>query len=567
MRMRSTPGYRDLFGGTATLEELLAKIPSDVVIKIISWLNAQFLHTSAPVERDQELRGEATRSLSKLQIAELGERLVQHTGFGKDRRVFHSLYLTYFLHYELTHFRDIPPIPIGAEEELHIFKAYLVVVDMFNDGLTIPEVDLDLPDEEFFSQRTWPMLFKQHEFNRDVDPIFELTRLYLLLDELQKSRYAEYVKEYCQRLNCNDGFQLVGKFLGVVRVSNKSNDGKSRVHRLETVPEEYHALLDLLSHPTATEGTTWEPRSLKSLKQYPLYRSGRGEYHVLNWNFFYRSAYQAILRDFYTKSGIASEFPEYGNFKRWVGFEVTEKRFLRTMLEMIYSPASETPVFPGARSEEKPDACVRHGRYIVMLECKDTDVPDSYQSEFDYGGFIKELRKKHVANSGGSPKSLLQLSRNAKDFMTGKFPVEFYGSRKPKNMWVLPVLVCDGYLYSAPGVNEILNRLYETNRATKTAPVVVLTLEYLFRKMVDLQGIGLAGIFQEYQAVRSRRLKRFRKAPTPEGAFEAFASIEEVCRVKQLPYKAQPRFIREFFAKLGLPTGLKDEVKQDAPLP
>ena len=56
MIMRATPGYRDLFGGEASVEGLLAGIPSDIVIKIVSWLNAQFLHASAPIERDRELR-------------------------------------------------------------------------------------------------------------------------------------------------------------------------------------------------------------------------------------------------------------------------------------------------------------------------------------------------------------------------------------------------------------------------------------------------------------------------------------------------------------------------------
>lgn len=560
MIMRATPGYRDLFGGEASVEGLLAGIPSDIVIKIVSWLNAQFLHASAPIERDRELRKEATRSLSRQEIAQLGERLMRNAGYRDEPRIFHCLYLTYFLHHELTHFRDLPEISIGAKEELRIFKAYLVIVDIFNDQLEIPEVDINSSDDEYFSQRTWPMLFKQHEFNRDVDPILELTRLYLLLDELKKSKYAKYLTAYCELRGCKTEFDLVGKFLGILRVSNKSNDGKNRVNRLESVPAEYYPLLDSLSHPTDADSAKWTAGSLKSLKQFPLYKAAVGEYHILNWNYFYRSAHQAILRDFHATSGIVAERKNYGDFKNWVGKEVTEKRLFRTVLEMAYARTEAKLVFPDESSEEKPDAYVRHGRYVVMLECKDTDVADVHQSEFDYVNFLKELRKKHVRNDKGDPKSVAQLDRNIRELMAGEFPKELYGSGKPKDMWVLPVLVCDGYLYSAPGVNELLNRFYQENSTSKSAPLTVLTIEYLFRKIVDLHKESLLDVLQRYNCERGRRRRKFRSRPTPENAFELFASIEEVCHVSQLPYKAHSGFIREFYDRLGLPTGLKEGV-------
>lgn len=556
MKILPTPGYSDLFGGTARLEDLLDGIPSISVIKVMSWLNAQFLSTAKPLDRDQEMRAALTRALSYDEIAKLGYRLGKTSG--STATIFHSVYITYLLHYELTHFRDIPDRDIDATEELRIFKAYLVVVDLYNRPDVIPQVDIALSDEEYFSRRTWPMLFKQHEFNRGVDPIFTLTRLYLLMDTLEKSSYSNYVSSYCGRFDCSDGFHLVRKFLSVIRVSNNSKDGRNRVHRIEGAMEESRPLLDSLSHKTETANDSWEPISLKTLKQFPLYKEKEGVYHILNWNFFYRSMYDAILRDFYNNSGISSVLRSYGDFKKWVALEVTEKRLFRAILETVYQGRAERVVFPDETANGKPDAYVQHGRYVVLLECKDTDISEANQSAFDYGNFMQELYKKHVKNEKGQPKSVHQLARNAAELMTGQFPAALYAENRAKDLWVLPVLVCDGYLHTAPGLNEVLNKHYEAIRLMKTGRLTVLTLEYLFRKMVDLQEGSLSELLLSYASNCGQRRKRFQKAPSAEMAFETYPSIEEVFGIRQLSYKSRRGFITEFYQRLGLSMGVKN---------
>jgi hypothetical protein len=557
MKIRATPGYKDLFIGSASLDELLGNIPSHIVIKILSWLNAQFLHTSAPLERDEKHRSVVLRALSSEEVKEFNRRLVLHAGSIEDCRVFHSLYLTYFLQYELTHFRDIPDIPIGPQEELQIFKAYLLIIDIYNDGLDIPEVELNLPDDEYFTKRIWPMLFKQHEFNRNVDAILELTRLYLLMDELGKSEYSKYLTEYCHLLGCENDSDLMQKILSILAVSNKSKNG-NRVSRLENVPEGYFPLLDTLSHRVTSDSEEWIPSSLTSLKEFPLYKGAVGEYHVLNWNFFYRSMHQAILRHFYRTSGISERRKTYGDFKNWVGREITEKRLFRVIVDMAFERANSQPIFPDDESEEKPDAYVVQGRFVVMIECKDTDIADTHQVDFEYQSFIMDLKKKHVKNDKGAPKSVMQLNRNINELMCGAFPKEVYRGRRARDMWVYPVLVCDGYLYSAPGVNEILNQFFDENRTHKTAPLTVITIEYLFRKVLDMQSEGMLQVLNRYHRERRNRRRKLQNMPDPENAFEAFSSVEEVCRVSELPYKAEPKFIREFFTRLGLPVGMRE---------
>jgi hypothetical protein len=288
------------------------------------------------------------------------------------------------------------------------------------------------------------------------------------------------------------------------------------------------------------------------MKQYPLFKAGWNEYHVLNWNFLYRAIYQAIIRDFYDRSGIIKHFKHYMNFKSWVGKEVTEKRLFHAMMEMIYDKTTEKIVFEEQHTEDKPDAFIRQRRNVVIVECKDTDVGDIHEADFSYETFVQDLEKKHFKNEHGKPKSILQLNRNINEIMTGQYPKEFYGDYRPSDLWVYPILVCDGYLYSAPGINDFLTRLLEGSRTSKSAPLVVCTIEYLFRKIIDLRGKGLLSLLKTYQDNRRMRMKRFLEAPTVELAFHAFSSIEEVCPVEQMKKGEYKLFMRELLDRLGI---------------
>ena len=553
MKMRVTPGYSDLFGATGTLDEYLNGLPNANVVSLLSWLNAQFLETSSPLERDKEIRGLFTSNMGRREVIALAERFFRAAGYDGGARVFHSLYLTHFIQHELTNHRDVPERQLTDDEMLRVFKAYLVIVDRYNDHLgNIPEVDSTVSHLEFFNRRTWPMLFPQHEFNRDVDAFLALVQVHILFQELEQSKYAACALRYCQTFGCADGYHLVRKLLGILRVSRKTNDGKNRVFRLDQITHEYRPLLDNLVHGLGSSNVPWNPGSLAALKQYPLYKLNEDQYVVLNWDYLYRAMYEAIVRDFYVRSGVAAMLAKPEDFKSWVSSEVIEKRVFRTVIEIMYKDHPELIGFPSAKTPAHSDAYIRQGRHVLLLEFKDTDIPDSLVTNFDYDALEADLKEKHLRNKYGKAKSVLQLARNAKAIMQRNYPDDLYGRYKTKELWIHPVLVCSGYLYSAPGMNDLLNDLYEKHREVRTAPLVVLTMEYLFRKIVDLQPAGLLGALEAYASEKKRRLKRFRKYPDPEGAFKAFASIEEVCPIRSLPYKAQKHFIRELYEKLGL---------------
>ncbi len=555
-----TPGYFEAFGEAPTMEVLLKGVPSTSVIQVLCILNAQLVGPEAET-RDKALFRDFAQGLSAHEKSILNKRLMELSQRRGAVRLFTSPYVTHFLHYELHNYRDLPYRPPSTDVFGRILKAYLLVVDLYNEHLcSIPDVDPELPDIEWNNRRTWSIAVPQFEFNRRVDPVFTLAQLHVLFDELERTEeFKGYAASYCARFGCKDGFHLVRHFLSVLRISH-TNQNELRIAKFQAT-ENLHTLLDQLCHKPQQSLESWTPQSLKTLKQFPFYRTREGEYYVLNWDFFYRATYEAIIRDFYEHSGIRSYYKDLGaevdpvkrgNFKSWVSGTVIEKRFFQTLLKIMYKSQPSDLSFTSEPHQAESDAYVRYGRYLALIECKDTDIPETTLMPFDYDSYVAELSIKHLRNRGGRPKTLLQLDRNAGVAKTGNYPKHIYATHRPDELWVIPVLVCSGYHYSMPGMNEHLNELYLKHCTTRTGPLIVVTLEYLFHCIVALQNGGLVPNLLKYHAMRQRNWKAFRKNPVPDSWLAVAASIEQVCPIEAYPYHASKSFIREFYKTLGV---------------
>lgn len=555
-----TPGYFEIFGEASNVEALLKDVPSTSVIQVLCILNAQLVGPEAQIKDKTAVRDFA-QGLSAHEKSRLNQRLMELSRDRKSVRLFTSLYVSHFLHHELHNYRDLPHRPPTPEDFGRILKAYLLIVDLYNDHLcSIPDVDPELSDIEWNNRRTWSIAAPQFEFNRRVDPIYTLAMLHVLFDELEKTpKFKAYAETYCAHFGCADGFRLVRHFLSVLRISHTiQND--LRIAKFQAT-EDIRPLMNHLCHRPRQDGTPWAPGSLRTLKQFPLYQVQDGEYYVLNWDFFYRATYEAVLRDFYERSGIRMHYDDvdeeidpqkWGNFKSWVSDAVIERRFFQTLLKMMYKSHPADLSFASDSQRAESDAYIRFGRYLALVECKDTDIPETTLVPFDYDAFVAELSKKHLRNENDRPKTLLQLDRNALAAKSGNYPEHIYRTHRPDELWIIPVLVCSSYHYSMPGINEHLNDLYLKHSTTRTGPLVVLTLEYLFHCIIKFRPKGLVPVLLQYSAIRRRNWKSFRESPTPDSWLTVAGSIEQACPVDSTPYHADTTFIREFYKTLGV---------------
>lgn len=553
MKGLTTPTYSDLFDEKVTLDELLQGLPSNGVIRVLCLLNARLLKLSDSKEGDRQVFMECISCLSDRDQLRILARLEIAVQGSNEFRVFHPLCITYFLHYELTHHRELPEKSLKeADGLLRLLKAYLLIAEEYyaRNG-RIPEVSCDFTTAEFFQRRTWPLLLLQHEFNRDVDAFFEILKLYLLLDWLSNSEYSSYVEAYCALLGCEKPVGIIGIYLAVVKTLESKSKGHERIAWLTVHPDQ-RLLMDSISHAAETESSPWAPGSLTSMKKRPLYRDTIDTYQILNRNFLYRYPYEGGIHAFHERSGIRAKISDFRDLKSKVSPAVVEKRMFKTILELIYEHRKENVHFEEDK-EGVPDAWVREGRYVILFEFKDTDIPDRIAVDYDHHEFLNELRKKHVGVTGGQAKSVRQLASNAQAVLNRAYDEEFYGGYSVKQLWVLPVLVCSGYNYSMPGINDYLDEQYQSVVEPRTGPLTVLTLEYLFRMATEVGELGFSSLIRQYHLRKKQRRQLFEKYPDGWNALQARAAIEEVCPVQSLSYKSDSTFMSRFFATSGLP--------------
>jgi hypothetical protein len=186
-----TPEYKDIFRDNPSLEELLKDIPSVTLVPMLCWVNAQLHNAQEAIITDVRIFNTLTARVPQWVRDEVVKRFLATGSRDSKSRFFVPIYVTYFLHYELTNYREGEQLlDTTPEQEFNILRAYLLIVSKYYErNSLLPEVNRE--DRHFFFKRTWPYLTIQYEFNKYVDPLLETMKLHLLFDTIEKSEDME----------------------------------------------------------------------------------------------------------------------------------------------------------------------------------------------------------------------------------------------------------------------------------------------------------------------------------------------------------------------------------------
>jgi len=547
MRLVVIPDYKDIFDDRTSIEDLLIGISSATLIPILSWINAQ-LH-NAPDDKtvDDDILNSLMARLPEHTRDTIKGRCERRGYEDRDRRIFTALHVTYFLHYELNNYRAGPRLAdTQPEHELNIIKAYLLIVSKYNErNSVLPEVDRQ--DRHYFLKRTWPSLTIQHEFNRRVDPAFEMMKLHLLFNYLENGKYVKCAQQYYEIMGCSNLQELVHQLAEVMKKSfDKTPKGDK--HFYLTVGVNYFPILDHLSHSESIQND-WEAGSLLSMKAKPLFKAADGEYCVLNWDFFYSAVYEAVLRDLHKRTDLARSFPKWENFKSDVALEVIERKMFRAVMKLIFNSRHDVLHFDEDGTE--PDCYARTGRYVFLFEMKDTGLGERIQSNFDYDALIQDLERKFVGTTEAGkkkPKATRQLLRYIDRFFSLELNFDDLRRVKHQNVLIYPIVVYSGYHFSMPGINEYVNESYELERKHNSYALTMISLEYLFLNAVRLRKRGLRDLLNTYHKKRKQNMKKFIVDGGADHALKAYSPIEESSSyIGTTSYNPDPRFLHDFF--------------------
>lgn len=150
----------------------------------------------------------------------------------------------------------------------------------------------------------------------------------------------------------------------------------------------------------------------------------------------------------------------------------------------------------------EPDFYLRDGNNIILFENKDIMIPDHIVCSKQYDQLEQELDKKLVK------KGINQLIYNIKQFENKTFKWDSNLPNKPK---IYPVLVIDDSSLCAPGLNYILNEVFQqqlkcNNIKLKVYPLAIVELDTLiaFANYFQLPNVRFKKLLEQYYDYISR---------------------------------------------------------------
>lgn len=145
---------------------------------------------------------------------------------------------------------------------------------------------------------------------------------------------------------------------------------------------------------------------------------------------------------------------------------------------------------------------MRDGNNIILFENKDIMIPDHIVCSKQYDQLEQELDKKLVK------KGINQLIYNIKQFENKTFKWDSNLPNKPK---IYPVLVIDDSSLCAPGLNFILNEVFQqqlkcNNIKLKVYPLAIVELDTLiaFANYFQLPNVRFKKLLEQYYDYISR---------------------------------------------------------------
>jgi hypothetical protein len=484
-----TPSYEDIFSDKRPeLSELLSDIPSSVVLRLLSYLDAQLF-----LNEDIQTQFKLLKNLLKRQKIDTVISIIHNYGVLKDNAekteysVFSRLYIKAFIHYVLINYQEMASIDdTTPTQELNLFKAYLIISSIKNSEThNIYGTDNEKKEGDFFPTRTWPLIINQLDVNSKINPIPNIVRGVCLLNYLQyHSNYSKYVESFLNKKGLTNTWEYMMLILNTVQLSWEKNDVGTKSYYF-TCDEKFNALFDFIS----IDQSEYRERYLNKKEEYSLLKSKPlfkydDKYYVLDWNFMPNKIYEGLIFDFHSESGIKelSTLNTIPQFKKLIGLDVTENFIFRTILRAIFSDKYCKLIFPKDNSAGEPDAYYRKGNNIFLFEIKDSFFPTSAIKSSTYEDIKKAIDDKYNNEKKGTGQLVKQINRlkdksyEEKDYKDLKIKV--------RNFNIYPIIIYTDKHFGMYGVSNYLIKEFDKK-------IEHLKLQKSFKKINDLTFLSL----------------------------------------------------------------------------
>lgn len=452
MPVHFVPTYRDLFPGKVPdLNELLQDISSDLVLKLLAFINAQVMLGPDSFEYHSYLFKLLTKSfighapdLSK--GLELFSR--KHKG---EVRIFGAPYLLDFMQYELQFYREVSDfIDTNPDQSIRILKAYFVFIERAQEKIHDKVESITYPhnDKYWFQRRTWPMLIEQYEINNSPHPgVFAVKAFAFFQYFNDHPTFQKYVQGFLENTKQQSSAHYVIRLMNIVTLSfSGPNDKRIHAFNIANFEPEIKPLLEHLStNHLKFKSVPNCSKNFIGIRSGPLFNFRGEEYIVLNWHFLYQKLYKGLVFDFYEQSGIKSEFKKFPDYLSVIAEQITEYRFFQPVMKHLLAKKHAKLEFDekDEKSDSKPDLYYRELNQILLGELKDITLPAEAVSDYTFETLSLQLERKLIKNEAGANKGILQILSHIKQINESHLAFDQFENQgiKKRNLKIFPILI------------------------------------------------------------------------------------------------------------------------------
>ena len=551
MKWIISPGYETLFGkADVTYEQLLAPVPSTVLIEFLSALNNELNTPEAEHERQYRMILFFLSSFNNKQATIFNQAIQRLKNIDPqwNYSIFGRRYLLSMLAKEVEVNRPGMPEASKMRFEYHFLLAYLLHVDEVNNIDYLPgSVHKDDPDAYY--KALWPMLVDQYEFNHSDNGPFGLFKLAAF------SKYAffnlrPFLKEYLQRLNFPNLSHLMSSFFQLTKsmLAYNVNEPLRKLTYINPTAYADATHLDSLS----INKMLGKKVSISELRMYPVYKTISGKYMLVDETFFSKKMYNGPYFDLIKSTSLKNSM-SYPKFSSIISKEVLEDMCFKSLCRHLVKSEFDCLNFDD-NQQNLPDCYYRHNKKLLLIEFKDYFFPDGLIKKPDFENIKSYIDERFIVNQDGKAKGVSQVLNNIASLAAGEFKFDSMTSKcvsDLKTVNVYPIISFSDFMFSIPGVNEYLNKVFNSKLdrlkypCLNIKPITMINIETLFDYCYrDGNFTGLMELIDRYHKMIRERQGKLSKEFTSETYLRSIMSFDETYSsiyLKELPKKTNSK--------------------------
>jgi hypothetical protein len=500
-------GYSEIFDEPApAIQGLLKKISSNSSIAVLSFINAQ-LYLDNTFDGQVKICRNLLSSQPETVRNRISTALVNTMiKAGKNVGLFSIHSSLEMLHYELLNYRESPELPSADDYELNFFKAYLIISEEAMKAVAPTSTAVGIDENvDTFRKMVWPIGLTQLQTAKNINPFTEIPRTISFFNFFEfNTPFSEYVKCFLSKSGKNQSWNYALDLVQLISAASPPNGGEVSAPCTLSIASEFRSLFELLTIDPAEYQKQFSKskKNFTGIKSRPLFKLNEQVVVVLYWNFLAAKIFDSLIFDFYKVSGISAEkrFNDFLAFKRFVSMEVTEKFLLRKLISACFQPPKATILFDDEKGVSGfPDAYVREGKHIFLIEVKDALFKADVIDQPNYEKIKQEIDEKYGSDDKGVGQLVSQIEKlRNKPFQKDDFEKKI----KRRNLVIYPVMIYTDRNFALPGVNKYLDEQFRSKLIAKSLdntfatikPLTFISLSFfienidlLSRRQVDLK--------------------------------------------------------------------------------